>query len=261
MKAVRLYIALLLLTLPVLASGQPYRVVTEEWAPYNYQRDGEVVGMAADVVRAIMQRTGDTFPIVMLPSLRATRELQQRPHTILFSLFRTPERESLYQWVGPLLVEAIYPYQLSSTAPIDSLDQLHTAQRITTRHAGLVPTRLEAMGFKNLDKSAVSTQQLYQMLLADRTDIIVGDTDSGVAHYSEQFAIAPGTLRRIPIQLLQASLYIAFSLDSDKQVVNAWAEALEELRSEGELQRILERYQLATPAAPFEGDSCGEAPH
>ena len=251
MKYARLCAALLALTLATTALAQPYHVVTEEWAPYNFQRNGEIVGIATDIVKAIMTLTGDRFELVMLPSMRASRELRQRPHTIMFSMFRTAERESLFKWVGPLLNEAIYPYQRADAKPVNSLEQLYAAPRITTRHAGLVPASLEGMGFGNLDKSATSTRQLYQMLLAGRTDVIVGDTDTGVAYYSAQLGIAPGTLRRIPIQLLHAPLYIAFSLDSEDRVVDAWSDALEQLRSEGELQRIIQRYQpiVQTPTA------------
>lgn len=248
MKYARLCTALLALTLATAAQAQPYRVVTEEWAPYNFQQGGEIVGIATEIVSAIMTRTGDNFELEMLPSMRAGLELRQRPHTVMFSMFRTAERESLFKWVGPLLDEAIYPYQRADTKPVNSLEQLYSAPRITTRHAGLVPASLEGMGFGNLDKSATSTRQLYQMLLAGRTDIIVGDTDTGVAYYSAQLGIAPGTLRRIPIQLLHAPLYIAFSLDSEDRVVDAWRDALEQLRDEGELQRILDRYQPVTQA-------------
>lgn len=81
------------------------------------------------------------------------------------------------------------------------------------------------------------------MLLAGRTDIIVGDTDAGVVYYSRQLNIAPGTLRKIPIELYRSSLYIAFSLDSEDEVVAAWTKALEQLRRSGELGRIQRRYE------------------
>lgn len=108
----------------------------------------------------------------------------------MYSMFRTPEREPLYKRVGPIAEEAIHPYQLVGTPPVDSLEQLRQAPQITTRHAGLIPDVLEAQGFGNLDKSATSSQQLYRMLLAGRTGIIVGDTDAGVAYYSAQLGIA-----------------------------------------------------------------------
>ena len=97
-------------------------------------------------------------------------------------------------------------------------------------------------GFGNLDKSATSSLQLYRMLLAGRTTIIVGDTDAGVAYYSRQLAIAPGLLRQIPVEIYRSSLYIAFSPDSEDKVVAAWAAALEQLRQSGELARIKQRY-------------------
>jgi polar amino acid transport system substrate-binding protein len=231
----------ILLGTPVMAA--PYEVVTEEWAPYNYVENGQLTGMTTEIVRAIMALTGDTFEIVLLPSMRSSRVLNTRPKSILYSMFRTAEREKLYKWVGPIVEESIYPYQLANTQqPVNSLEQLQHAPQITTRSAGLIPETLEAQGFNNLDKSANSSLQLYRMLIAGRTDIIVGDTAAGVAYYSRQLNIAPGTLRQIPVTLYRSSLYITFSLDSDDTVVAAWARALEQLRQSGELARIQRRY-------------------
>lgn len=235
--------ALLCLSFGALARAESYQLVTEEWAPYNYVENGQISGMATDVVRAIMQLTGDDFPIKLNASMRATRDLRTQPRTIMYSLFRTPERESLFKWVGPIAQESIYPYQLvTTTQPIHTLEQLLHAPRITTRHAGLLPTLLRSLGFNNLDMRATESQQLYLMLLAGRTEIIIGDTDAGVAYYSRQLNIDPTALRRVPIELYRSSLYIAFSHDSDDAVVAAWAAALEQLRNSGELQRIQRRY-------------------
>ena len=215
----------LLLTTSVRA--EQYQVVTEEWAPYNYRENNQLTGMATEIVRAIMALTGDDFQVVVLPSMRSALALKTRPKTIMYSLFRTAEREPLYKWVGPIVEESIYAYQLANTEqPVNSVEQLLHAPRITTRHAGLIPDTLQSRGFNNLEKSATESLQLYRMLLAGRTDIIVGDTPAGVAHYSRQLNIAPGTLRQIPIELYRASLYIAFSLDSDDERVAAWASAL-----------------------------------
>lgn len=235
--------ALLYLALGSALAAEPYRIVMDEWAPYNYQENGRLTGISTDIVRAIMALTGDDFEIHLMPSMRATLTLRNRPRTIMYSLFRTPEREDLYKWVGPIVEESISPYQLAATAqPINSLEQLMHAPRISTRHAGLVPALLHELGFRNLDKSATSSLQLYLMLLAGRTDIIIGDTPAGVAYYSRELGIAPGTLRRIPLELFRAPLYIAFSHDSDDALVAAWADALAQLRRSGELERIVQRY-------------------
>ena len=246
MKLPTLTSALLCLLLAVHARAEDYQLVTEEWAPYNYEENGQLTGMATEIVRAIMARTGNDFEIVLRPSMRSTLMLQNRPKTIMFSMFRTPEREALYKWVGPIVEESIRPWQLASAVqPVETLQQLLRAPQITTRHAGLVPDMLESMGFNNLDKRATESLQLYGMLLAGRTEIVVGDTDAGVAYYSAKLHIAPGTLRPVPIELYRSSLYIAFSQDSDDAVVTAWANALEALRSSGELLRIQHHYEQA----------------
>ncbi|SHM89342.1 polar amino acid transport system substrate-binding protein [Pseudomonas asturiensis] len=225
------------------ARAEHYQVVTEEWAPYNYEENNQLTGMTTEIVRAIMAVTGDEFDIVMLPSMRASHTLKNRPRTILYSMFRTPEREPLYKWVGPIVEESIHPYQLATASPITSLEQLLHAPQITTRHAGLLPDMLQSLGFKNLDKSATESVQLYRMLLNGRTPVIIGDTDAGVAYHSRQLNIAPGTLRQIPIELYRSSLYIAFSQDCDDALVASWAKALERLHESGELERIQRRYE------------------
>lgn len=226
------------------AGAEPYKVVTEEWPPYNYEENNQLAGMTTEIVRAIMALTGDDFDMVLVPSMRASRALENRPRTIMYSMFRTPERETQYKWVGPIVEGAIYPYQLAS-APrqVYSLEQLLRAPRITTRHAGLVPDLLESLGLSNIDRSATRSQQLYRMLLAGRTDIIVGDTDAGVAYHSRVLDIAPGMLRRIPIEIYRESLHIAFTLDCDDELVASWAQALNQLRESGELERIQSRYE------------------
>ncbi len=242
MKSFRPVLALFCLLLGAFARAEPYQIVTEEWAPYNYQQGDQLTGMATDIVRAIMTLTGDGFEIVVVPSMRTTHVLMNRPRSIMYSMFRTPEREALYKWVGPIAEESIYPYQLAGTPLVNSLEQLRQVPQISTRHAGLIPEVLEAQGFANLDKNANSSEQLYRMLLAGRTGIIVGDTDAGVAYYSAQLDITPGTLRRVPVALYRSALYIAFSKDSDDALVAAWADALEQLRLSGELARIQQRY-------------------
>ena len=222
--------------------AEEYQVVTEEWAPYNYQANNQLTGMATEIVRGIMALTGDDFEVVLMPSMRSARALNTRPKTIMYSLFRTTEREPLYKWVGPIVEESIYPYQLANAQPVNSLAQLLQAPRVTTRHAGLIPDVLQSRGFNNLEKSATESVQLYRMLIARRTDIIVGDTAAGVAYYSRQLDIAPGTLRQIPVEVYRSSLYIAFSRDCDDELVASWANALERMRRSGALARIQGRY-------------------
>lgn len=221
-----------------------YTIVTEEWAPYNYVENGVLKGISVDIVEAIMAATDVRFRAMVLPSMRTTLALQGEPRTIMFSLFRTREREALYQWVGPILEESVYPYRLRQAAPPPrTLEELKAATSITTRVAGLVPRQLQALGFRNLDPAAVESEQLYKMLYLGRADIIVGDTDSGVFYYTRKLGFDPGALEKIPVEIVHSELYIAFSLDSDDDLVRSWNAALKTLKDQGKLEQIVAKYR------------------
>ena len=79
MKHSTLTAALLCLLFGTPVRAEQYQVVTEEWAPYNYQEKNQLTGMATEIVRAIMARTGDDFEVALLPSMRSARALKTRP--------------------------------------------------------------------------------------------------------------------------------------------------------------------------------------
>lgn len=62
--------ALLCLFLGTPVRAGQYQVVTEEWAPYNYQENNQLTGMATEIVRGIMALTEDDFKVMLLPSMQ-----------------------------------------------------------------------------------------------------------------------------------------------------------------------------------------------
>ena len=114
---------------------------------------------------------------------------------------------------------------------------------ITTRIAGSIPSRLQALGFTNLEQTATESEQLYKMLFSRRMDAIVGDTDLGVHYYVKRLGFDDATLEKVPIEIFRSELYIAFSPDSDDQVVNSWTKAVKSLKDSGALKQIFLRYE------------------
>ncbi|MES2902116.1 MAG: ABC transporter substrate-binding protein [Pseudomonadota bacterium] len=96
--------ALLLAGTAFQAGAQPQTslyIVTEH-APPTSMHDGErVVGSATDKIREAMARAGVAHTIELLPWKRAYAAALQRPDGCVYSTTRTPERESLFKWVGP----------------------------------------------------------------------------------------------------------------------------------------------------------------
>lgn len=64
--------------------------------------DGKVVGISTDKVRAALERAGLAYTIDLLPWKRAYAAARDRPDACVYSTTRTPERELLFKWVGPI---------------------------------------------------------------------------------------------------------------------------------------------------------------
>jgi polar amino acid transport system substrate-binding protein len=80
-------------------------IYTENYPPLNYEENGEAKGLSVDLMLEIFKRAElpyERHNITVVPWARGYTETQRRPNSILFSTVRTPEREGLFKWVGPI---------------------------------------------------------------------------------------------------------------------------------------------------------------
>ena len=154
-----------------LARNASITLITEEWPPYNYVEKGHLSGVSVRIVRALQQELGRSDPIRLYPSMRASKMLQTQTRTMMFSMFRTPQREASYKWIGPIGRDAIYFYQRrGSPLQIRTLKDAKDVPVIASRQAGLVFNTLTSLGFTNLDASAYNSKQVYGKLLRGRAE-------------------------------------------------------------------------------------------
>ena len=88
-----------------IAAPPPIALYTLEWAPYiryDAARD-RTEGIISDIVEEAMKRIGRTYAApVIVPWARGLAKTALTPDTCLFPAARVPERETLYQWIGPI---------------------------------------------------------------------------------------------------------------------------------------------------------------
>lgn len=219
------------------------KIVTEEWPPFNYLEDGELTGFSLEIVQSILKTIKADSQIEMLPSLRSTFTLNTEPHTAMFSLFRTPEREDHYKWVGPLCDGSIYFYKRSDNRiKLESLEDIKKVERIACRQKGLIPDLLKEQGFKNLDMTATGSLQIYKKLIAGRCALAISDSDLGMRYYLKQLKQDPDLLEKIPVTFFESELFIAFSKDTPDEEIQKWQSALDELIANGTYGKIFDKY-------------------
>ncbi|MDP2368880.1 substrate-binding periplasmic protein [Rhodoferax sp.] len=78
------------------------RLTTEVSPPFNMLEGDKIVGRSTDQVREMMDRAKVNFTMEVLPWARAYNMALKEPDTCVFTTTRTPEREALFKWVGPV---------------------------------------------------------------------------------------------------------------------------------------------------------------
>ncbi|WP_247749689.1 substrate-binding periplasmic protein [Pseudoalteromonas viridis] len=210
------------------------QVVTEEWVPYNYtNQQGLVDGRATQKVREVLDAAGISYEIQVFPWTRAMKIAQTQPNTMIYSIFRTPEREAHFEWACPLLRPVKeHLFRLASRNDI-KLNSLNDAKRYITAlvRGSVVHEYLLSKGFKggvNLDLSA-DPSSLIKKLLAGRVDFLI----------TTEFTIYEA-LRRIdkPYEMVISALEVrersgeracmAFHPKTDSELINQVRRALAE---------------------------------
>ncbi|MFV3128581.1 substrate-binding periplasmic protein [Niveispirillum sp. KHB5.9] len=83
----------------------PLLLITEPNPPVNFQDPltGQLIGLATDKVRLMMQDTGIPHEFRILPWPDAVATVDSQPNACIFLMNLTEDRRPHYQWVSPLM--------------------------------------------------------------------------------------------------------------------------------------------------------------
>lgn len=221
-------------------------LITEEYPPINFEQDGRIQGIAVDVLVDMLALTDSTLgreDIQLWPWARGYLTVQRRPNTMLFSMSRTPEREDLFRWVGPIMsLHMSLIGRVDDTIQIDSIAELNASEyTVGAVNDDVAHQLLLSMGAdpERLHTGVVGTN-LAQMLASDRIDLWGVGTQVAKWTLREQ-GESPDAYEEKLI-LSQTDTYFALHRDTPDEVVDALQQALERLRENGSLKRTIDAY-------------------
>ncbi|WP_281561622.1 transporter substrate-binding domain-containing protein [Thalassomonas sp. RHCl1] len=178
-----LFTGILLKMSAVAFAVETIEVVTESWEPYSYLLpDGSIGGTATAKVRRILNKAGFEYTINLYPWTRAYRTALSKKNVLIYSIYRTKERELKFQWLCPFLpMERIYAYALSKRRDINikKLDDLKRYIIGSAREEYAYQYLLER-GFedhRHLDISSTYNTSLHK-LINQRIDLVIGTRHS-----------------------------------------------------------------------------------
>lgn len=122
----RILIITLLACLSLAARGQPLRIVSEAWAPYIYEENGELRGLDYDAARIVLQRLGVEAEWQLLPWKRCVVVLEQGQAEAILGIYRSEEREATIIFPSEPLsqIELVLFYSKTRPYPFRRLDDL-----------------------------------------------------------------------------------------------------------------------------------------
>jgi polar amino acid transport system substrate-binding protein len=218
--------------------------MTEQYPPYNQMNDNKIQGIAVDVLAAMLKRAKSNLTrenIEMLPWARGYKRVQNEPNTSLFSTTRTEERESLFKWVGP-----IAPNIVGLIARKDKNIKIASVQDMKKYQIGVIR---DDVGEQILVKAGISidtlervadTKQNIKKLNRGRIDLIAYGVNVALWEI-KSMGLNPEEFETV-YSLSSGQLYFAFHIDTENSIIQKLQNVLDELKSDGEYQKIMDQY-------------------
>ena len=215
--------------------------LTEEWAPYNFEENGTAGGIGVGILEAVFADIGVNLSredVQIVPLAEGFREVQDGS-SVLFSIVRSSARDPLSQWVGPFTRGSFVIYApMNRNITIASHDDLNRF-RIGAVEGTIENTLLTDRGV-NTSRiiNAPAPEDLLRMLEAGEIDLwATGD----LAGRDQMMKTAEDpTTYEIVYTLSTNDFYFVFSKDVPDTLVNAFGQALENVRLQRDAQGVSE---------------------
>ncbi len=240
-KYIIFLVALMALLLPAegaepsdqVASARDLTYITEQYPPYNFQKNGELQGISVDLLEAVWQKMGLSLNrsiIEFLPWREGYERTLNEENTVLFSTARLTQREQLFKWAGP-----IGPFNNVLLARKDKNISIASTEDLNKYRIGAIKDdsavqMLRDRGVKEGDLRLESTSRpIIEMLQNGSIDAwAYGDT-AGIWLIQESGANASDF--EVAYVLEQADYYYAFNKETPDFLVRSFQEAIDYLKS------------------------------
>lgn len=215
-------------------------LVTEDYPPFNIvnPKTGEVAGISTEKVQELMRRAGEKYSITAYPWARSIQMAQNNPDTCVFSTSRTPGREQLYKWVGPLVKNNWVIFaRADDTRHPKTLEDLRIYVIGSYRNDAIA----EYFSLKGFNTELASTDaDNPRKMLAGRFDFWASGELLGWEILKQQ------GLSKMIVQLFtfnQTEMYLACNTTMPQAKIDKWNQILREMDKDGTSAAIEKRYK------------------
>ncbi len=223
-----------------------YFFVTLEFPPIEYTReDGQVDGIAVEMVTSIMRRLGHSVNIRAYPWTRALAMVEEGKADAIFTVYRVSERETVLDYCNQVLLpQVVYFYKKEGSAiKFDG-----NIEELKGKRIGVVSTISygskfdESKIFLRVEKTSQLEHNLQKLLLG-RIDLAISNGYTG--EYTIRKLGLQGKIVRMPHEVEHVPSYIAFSKKRNlTDLRNQFDQALFELKNSSEYSKVIKKFGL-----------------
>lgn len=211
--------------------AEVFKVYTEQSPPYNFLENGQVKGYSTRLVEKLFAQNGHQISdntIQLLPWARGYHNVLNQENSMLYSMVRTPEREALFQWVGPigkmtLGIIAKKSTQMKVTA-LETLRQYKIATiPDTASEKALIDIGLRVEHFERFSNRTSQLKKLQE----NRVDAIAFSVEAAFSLLKEMGCDI--SEYEVVYVLKESDLYFAFSKNTSQKIISSLNETLKTL--------------------------------
>lgn len=225
----------LVLFLAGMARAEDLTLLTEEYPPYNFSRNGVITGTSVEQAELMMEALGLRYRLEILPWARALSQTEQQPQTCLFTTGHDEERDKRFKWVEPLLVDQMIMVRKAGSGVNPA--NIDEAKRFTvgTQRKDFSASYLRDNNFPKIDLAA-DLETTEKKLLSGRIDLMVTSEKTFEAMRDRGSAVESALA-------LEGQRYgFACNLALPDELIARMQGELDRLIANGTQDRILTRY-------------------
>lgn len=243
LKSFTFILGILLLGLSGNVRAQEISVFTDNWPPYNFEANGEIVGVSTELIEEALKKTKIPYNLQMFPFKRAFITVQRTPNSMFFTVARTPVREDKFAWIGPIYPRRVLLFKLKNRDDIQ-INNLEDVMKYRTGVVlgGSVESYFNEHGFPKDSYAVVSNaEQLLKLLFHERVDIIPGDP-LDMAYQVKNSEFKNVELEMVHLLTEEGGYYMAANKDTPAEIIAKIQDSLEQLMETGARDRIIKKY-------------------
>ncbi|AGZ33266.1 amino acid ABC transporter substrate-binding protein [Pseudomonas sp. SWI6] len=237
----RLLCLLLFACLSPLALGERLRLVTDDWAPYVYQHDGQPKGIDYEVTTEVFKRLGFDVEWQFLPWKRCLAMVEQGLADGVMDIFETESRKPYMVYPDEPMSDVEFVLFQASVRrhPVTRLEDLTGLTVGTSPGYSYGASFSESPYFRR--EAAPTHEANFGKLMLGRIDLLV--TDRRVGRYLRKQLGLERQVEELPLMISRQAQYLGLARKPGREdLARHFSEELQRFKQEPAYAAINNRY-------------------